>query len=105
MRRRDPVLRSADVQQGGGQIDLFPPQANELRHPEAMPIGQKEERRIPGAVPARLSGGLDEPFGLGRGEILPGARLAVGTPPRRKRLFHNRDLGEDSRPFQANFPI
>jgi hypothetical protein len=70
MDRWRAVLRSADVQAAGGQLDLRPFQVAKLATPEAMSVGDQDHARIAMTIAASLPSRCHQPLDLALGEIL-----------------------------------
>lgn len=71
------LLDPADVQGGGGEVDLIPAQVGQLAGPEPMPIGHKDHRSVP-VRPSVALRGPQQPFDLGLRQVLAGAQVGVG---------------------------
>ena len=70
------------------EVDLLPPQRDQLRDPQAVPVRQQDHGRVAGPVASPLRGGLAESVHLGRGEVLPAARGGVRSLAGRGGLGH-----------------
>ena len=69
-------LDPSDVQRGGSEIHLLPPQVHQLRSAQAVPVGNQHYRGVavpPTVLPSRMY----EPLDLGFGQVLAGPQLAV----------------------------
>ena len=73
------VLASPHVQQAPLEVDLFPAEADEFTHPEAVPEGQQDHGGVAGSMPANLSRRTAKQVNLGLGEVLAGAKFRVGS--------------------------
>jgi hypothetical protein len=62
MRSGSALLDPTDVQRGRSEVDLLPAEIDQLRHPEAVPVGHKNHRGVPLAV-AVAFGRLGEEHG------------------------------------------
>jgi hypothetical protein len=70
------LLDSADVQRGGPEVHLLPPQVHKLRSPQTVPVGHQHHCCVT-VAPAVLPGRVHQPFDLGLGQVLAGPQLAV----------------------------
>lgn len=59
------------------EIDLLPAHRDELRDPQAMPIGQKYERPLARSRAAHRAGGLQQLLDLRRGQIFASAPIQI----------------------------
>ena len=75
------LLDPADVQGGGPEVHLLPPQVGQFGNPKAMPVGHKDHGRVPGAVTVSRNR-LEEALDLGLREMLAAAQVAVRRPLR-----------------------
>ena len=78
---RCALLHPADVQRGGPEVHLLPPQVDQLRDPEAVAVGHEDHRGVPMA-PTVLSGRVHQPLDFGLGQVLAGPQVAIGSPLR-----------------------
>src|SRR5580658_6747059 len=83
MRRRRPVLEPGHMEQPSLKFYLLPAQRYELRHPQAVAIGQEHDRFIPTAVAPGTTGSRQELANFLGGQVLPGAHLGIAPAPRR----------------------
>src|ERR1039457_5312432 len=81
MSARLPALYPADMKRCGVPVNLLPPQVADLRSPQPMPVSHQDHYRVTMAVPI-ASGGFDQLFYLGLGQVLSATELAVRPPPR-----------------------
>jgi hypothetical protein len=73
-----PFLGAAHVERGGAaEFDLAPFQIGDLTGAQAMPVAEQDQRRVTMPIAAAACC-ADEPFDLGRREVLAGAQRAVG---------------------------
>jgi hypothetical protein len=49
-----------DMQPPMPEVDLCPAQAHQFASSQPMPIGQEDRSAVPGAIPASLTGSIDE---------------------------------------------
>src|ERR1700687_4549554 len=73
------LLDPADVQGGRPEVDLVPPQVDQLGDPQAVPIRHKDHRRVP-VAPAIVLGCLDQSLDLCLGQVFASAQVSVGGP-------------------------
>ena len=67
-----------------GEVEHVPAQGGELAHPQAVAVGDQDHGGVAVAVAAGpRSGGGDQPFDLGRGEVLAWPPGGVLEPARR----------------------
>ena len=71
------LLDPADVQRGGPEVHLIPPQVHQFGGPQAVPVGHKDHRGVP-VAPAVSRGGFHQPLDLGLRQVLAGAQVALG---------------------------
>ena len=67
------LLDPSDVQRGGSEIHLLPPQVHQLRSAQAVPVGNQDYRGVavpPTVLPSRV---LSVDFALG--QVLASAQL------------------------------
>src|SRR5262249_47396361 len=74
---RRAVLRPADVEAAGGQLDLRPLQIAQLGRPQAVAIADQDHGCVPMAVAAGLPGGRHQALDLGRRQVLASANLGI----------------------------
>src|SRR5262245_32374112 len=70
------LLDPSDVQRGGSEIHLLPPQVHQLRSAQAVPVGNQDYRGVavpPTVLPSRVHQSLD--FAVG--QVLASVQLAV----------------------------
>ena len=79
MGARGALLDPADVQRGGPEVHLIPPQVRQLGRPQAVPVGHQDHRGVP-VAPAVSRGGLHQPLDLGLRQVLAGPQVGVGGP-------------------------
>lgn len=79
MGARSALLDPAHVERGGPEVHLIPPEVDQLRGPEAVPVGHKNHRGVP-VAPTVLPGSVHQPFDLGVGQILAAPQVAIGSP-------------------------
>ena len=82
MGTRRALLDPADVQVGCSKIDLVPAQVHQFGHPQAVPVSHKDHGRVAVAIPVSPDC-RQQALDLRFRQILAGAQLAVGEPPRR----------------------
>ena len=69
MHARRAVLRPADVQTSGVELDLMPLQITELGSPEAVTVGDQDHARVPMAPAASLPSRRHQLLDLGCCEV------------------------------------
>jgi hypothetical protein len=79
-RSSDPVRGCADGVPRLTWSDLIPPQVHQLRHPQAVTIGQQDHGRV-GVPPPVRPGGGHQLLDLGVGQVLPRAQIGIGFLP------------------------
>ena len=79
MGARCALLDPADVERGGPEVHLVPPQVHQFGRPQAVPIGHEHHRGVP-VTPTVSRGGFHQPLDLGLGQVLAGAQVGVGRP-------------------------
>jgi hypothetical protein len=79
MRGGRTSLYPPDVKHRALEVDLVPPQVDELRHPQAMTVRHEDHGRVPMTPPVR-SGGDHQPLDLRIGEVLAGPEIGIGFP-------------------------
>jgi hypothetical protein len=72
MRSGRAVLNPANMQRCSSEVDLLPPQINELGCTEPMPEGKQHHEAIAVALPVRVRA-IDQLLDFLSGEMLPGA--------------------------------
>ncbi len=72
------LLDPPNVQGGRFEIDLIPPQIDQLGRSQAMPVGDKDHRGVAVAM-AIAPGSLDQPLDLVLGKVLAGPQIAVAA--------------------------
>ena len=65
---------------GSPELHLSPPKVDQLRRPQAVPVGHKDHRGVSVTVTV-AAGGFHEPFDLGFGEMLTSPHVPVWEPP------------------------
>src|SRR5262249_40506857 len=76
MGARLPALHPADMQRGRIPVDLLPPQVDNLRCSQTMPVRCQDHSRVPVTVSV-VGCRVDQLFDLSWSEVLPAAKLAV----------------------------
>ena len=79
MGARVALLDPADVQVGGPEIHLVPPQVHQFGGPQAVSVGHEDHRGVP-VAPAVSRGGFHQPLDLGLGKVLAGPQVGIGGP-------------------------
>jgi hypothetical protein len=83
MDRCDASFEAMDVKPSLTQIDLVPLKSNDLRDPQAMAVGDEDERAIAMSVPSVLASCFDEPLDFLLREILPWPNVHIPRLSRR----------------------
>jgi len=65
------------MHQVGLEINLLPAHRHELRHPQSMPVGEKEEGAIARPVAAHLARSLQQLLDLRRRKVFAGAPIQI----------------------------
>lgn len=84
MDRCDASFEAIDVKPSLTQIDLVPLESNDLRDPQAMPVGDKDECAIAMSVPPVLARCFNQPLDFLLGKILPWPDIQVPRLSRRQ---------------------
>jgi hypothetical protein len=62
-------------------MHLLPPEINQFSHPEPVPVGHQEERRVSVSIPDGRLGGIDQSIDFLLCELFPAPDvLALRTP-------------------------
>lgn len=77
MHARRPPLHAVHMESSLLKIYLVPAQRHQFRHPQAMPVCEEDQGRVPMAVPPPRLGRAHEFFHLALGEVFPAPAVAV----------------------------
>src|ERR1700694_4973062 len=84
MRRSVAILLAVDVQCAAQQVNLFPPELHELAYPQAVAVGNQDQRCVTHTMPPSLACCGDQALDLGWSEVLATATREVCHPARRR---------------------
>jgi hypothetical protein len=79
MHRRRAVLDPRHMKLGAGEVDRFPPQANELGRAQAVPVSDENHRGITMRIVVS-AGRLDQALDLRLSEVFPRPNIAIPPP-------------------------